>query len=344
MELQPLEWAGCEKMVGQSEPSGYVLKFISGKYQGGEFQLEKNKELIIGRSSELEMVLVEDMVSRHHAKITTTDDEVWIEDAGSTNGTFVNGEKITKVRLKEGDRILVGTSIIKLVFEESASYDRRSDSGQAMFNKHGGSGVGQQQRAQRSVPPTHHTQAGASLGVLSGMIDQVPLPDLLQLFGSSKKSGCLIINSNDAEGRVYLKEGRVYAAVVDGQANVSMEKSFYRMMAWTTGTFLLDTSIEEHFENAINESVESLMMEGMRILDEIHNIGPDVPEMTAQLRLPVPLVPPLRNLTPELLDTLQLVHNYRRVETVLNKSLATDLETLQDVVYLMRNDYLVEDQ
>ena len=40
------------------------------------------------------MVLVEDMVSRRHAKISSTDQEVYIQDMGSTNGTFVNGEKI----------------------------------------------------------------------------------------------------------------------------------------------------------------------------------------------------------------------------------------------------------
>ena len=40
---------------------------------------------------------------------------VLIEDLGSTNGTFVNGEKVKQARLKEGDRILIGTSILKLV-------------------------------------------------------------------------------------------------------------------------------------------------------------------------------------------------------------------------------------
>jgi len=69
-------------------------------------------------------------------------------------------------------------------------------------------------------------------------------------------------------------------------------------------------------------------------------MGKDLPDMLAHLQIPIPLVPPLRNLTPELLDTLQLVHNYNRVETVLNKSLASDVETLQDIVYLIRNDYL----
>ena len=69
-----------------SSEEGYVLKFISGKYQGGEFPLEMETEIIIGRSSELDMVLVEDMVSRRHARITSFHGNLMIEDFGSTNG------------------------------------------------------------------------------------------------------------------------------------------------------------------------------------------------------------------------------------------------------------------
>src|SRR4026208_562560 len=92
----------------------FALRFIAGRSQAGEFPLRMNREIIIGRSSDLDMVLVEDMVSRRHAKISSTDAEVYIQDLGSTNGTFVNGEKVSRSRLQEGDRILVGTSIIKM--------------------------------------------------------------------------------------------------------------------------------------------------------------------------------------------------------------------------------------
>src|ERR1700733_5414197 len=105
----------------------WALRFISGKYQGGEFPLRPHREIIIGRSSELDMVLVEDMVSRKHAKITTDDKAVTIQDLGSTNGTFVNGEKVRKVELKDGDRILIGTSIIKMVFVEGDATNNLSE-------------------------------------------------------------------------------------------------------------------------------------------------------------------------------------------------------------------------
>jgi FixJ family two-component response regulator len=54
----------------------------------------------------------------------------------------------------------------------------------------------------------------------------------------------------------------------------------------------------------------------------------------------MPLIPPLRDLTPEELDVLQLAFNYGHVETVLNKSLATDLETSEILVKLLKAGYL----
>ena len=74
-------------------------------------------------------------------------------------------------------------------------------------------------------------------------------------------------------------------------------------------------------------STEALLMEAMRQLDEVRRLGPDMPPMSSQVSMSVPLIPPLRDLSPDELDVLQLCHNYGHVETVLNKSLASDLET-----------------
>src|SRR5688500_13180966 len=94
----------------QAEPK-FALRFISGKYQGGEFPIGEGQEIVIGRSSDLDMVLVEEMVSRKHARIALQNGVINIEDLGSTNGTFVNGEKVQKGTLREGDRVLIGTNI-----------------------------------------------------------------------------------------------------------------------------------------------------------------------------------------------------------------------------------------
>ena len=69
-----------------------------------------------GRAIQTDIPLDDEAVSRRHARISWNGMGYVVRDLGSTNGTFVNGEKISgRARLSEGDRILVGTSIIKVV-------------------------------------------------------------------------------------------------------------------------------------------------------------------------------------------------------------------------------------
>jgi len=81
-------------------------------------------------------------------------------------------------------------------------------------------------------------------------------------------------------------------------------------------------------------------MEGMRQLDEFNRIREDLPGLGARISVSSPLLPPLRDLKPEALDVMQLAHNYGVFETVLNKSLATDLETAEILLKLIKGSYL----
>jgi hypothetical protein len=87
-------------------------------------------------------------------------------------------------------------------------------------------------------------------------------------------------------------------------------------------------------------STEGILMEGMRQLDEIRRLGPDMPPMHATISLAMPMIPPLRDLSPEDLDVLQLAYNYGHTETILNKSLASDLDTSLILVKLLKSGYL----
>ena len=72
-------------------------------------------EFIIGRAPDCQMVIPSAAVSRRHARVRRREREVMIEDLGSSNGTFVNGEKISAAKaLKDGDRISFGT--VELIF------------------------------------------------------------------------------------------------------------------------------------------------------------------------------------------------------------------------------------
>jgi hypothetical protein len=300
--------------------NGYALRFISGKYQGGEYPLPTNREIVVGRSSELDMVLVEDMVSRRHAKIIVSDDQIVIQDLGSTNGTFVNGEKIKRAKLNEGDRILIGTSIIKLVAADPAS-----------------TGASLQKMEQQAR--TRSTQART----MSGSIDEVPLPDLMQLFSTSKKSGVLVVRTDDAEGKLFLEKGAIVFASVNDQEEVPPLKSLIRILTWEHGTFDMDPAVERAFPTKLEMSTEGILMEGFRQIDELRRIAGELPAHHALLALAKPVVPALRDLSPEELDVVQLVINYGTVETILNKSLASDLDTSEVLLKLLKRGYIRAD-
>lgn len=310
--------------------ANWVLKFISGKYQGGEFPLEEGEEYSIGRSSESSLVLVEDMVSRHHARLFVDNDEVHLNDLGSTNGSFVNGERVKDVILQKGDRILFGTSIIKLVRIEDA--DHPTERTQRP------SGASPAASSSSTTNPSQYTTKATVAGAISGLLEEVSLPDLLQLFSTSRKSGVLRIEG-ERMALVHLRDGRVIYCEIEG-SDMPPEKAAYRVMTWTAGTFVLEPPQEREFDEEIDMSTEALMMEAMRLMDEMDNIRSGMPDPATVLQIRQPLVPPLRSLTPELLDTLQLVVNYGKVETVLNKSLASDLETMQDIGYLLKHNYV----
>lgn len=66
-------------------------------------------ELVIGRSQEADIFLSDRRVSSRHARIYLKEDHFFLEDLGSTNGTFVNGLPIkTPYRLEIGDKITIG--------------------------------------------------------------------------------------------------------------------------------------------------------------------------------------------------------------------------------------------
>ncbi len=300
----------------------YALRFISGKYQGGEFPLRADKEILIGRSSELDMVLVEDMVSRKHARITIAGDAVTIADLGSTNGTFVNGEKVKQSRLKEGDRILIGTSILKLIVQDAGAKPMEAHEARSKLDA-----IGAAERPRG--------------GAMAGRLEEVPLPDLLQLFQTSKKTGMLVVQSGGHDGRIYLRQGRSIYATIDGNRDVAPAKSFFRMILWDRGSFSLDPLPEgETFPQELEGSTEALLMEGLRQLDELRRIEKELPSRSTGLLVAMPLVPPLRELNAVQLDVLQLIYNYGSTAVILDRSPHSDYETSAALLSLLKKDYI----
>ncbi len=85
---------------------------------GKELQVGK-KPVLIGRSKEASFRLTDRMISRRHCIIKPTRDEYYeVEDVGSSNGTYVNEERISKKILVSGDKIRVGETIVKFHYKD----------------------------------------------------------------------------------------------------------------------------------------------------------------------------------------------------------------------------------
>jgi pSer/pThr/pTyr-binding forkhead associated (FHA) protein len=94
-----------------------VLRVVGGKHNGREIKLTVPK-FIIGRGEGTHLRPSSDLVSRHHCAISVQEGEVIVEDMGSRNGTFVNGEKLTAPHVaRSGDTVRVGRLQFEVVLD-----------------------------------------------------------------------------------------------------------------------------------------------------------------------------------------------------------------------------------
>ena len=317
----------------------FALRFISGKYQGGEFPLEENRDVVVGRSSDLDMVLVEEMVSRKHAKLRLRGGRVDIEDLGSTNGTFVNGERISQANVGEGDRILIGSNILRVVTVGRAV----SVPGQA--ENLGQTAVTETSPSSNSVRRVRRAKGETGTDVrMSGDLQEIPLPDLLQLFGTSKKDGVLLVDTGVSVGRIVIKKGVLHHASLSldgGDAEpLPPLKAIYRMVGWSSGVFELDPPEEADAEEPIDLSVQAVLMEAFRQKDELAQLQSKLPSWEAELRLPDPLTAKLTELEETQLNVWQMAINRRSVGATLDTSPLSDLDTATALAMLCRDGYL----
>ena len=75
--------------------------------------------LVVGRDAAVDLVLVHGSVSRQHAEFVKSPEGYSIRDLGSTNGSFVNGERVQENRLRSGDTVQIGCFIFKFLSANS---------------------------------------------------------------------------------------------------------------------------------------------------------------------------------------------------------------------------------
>lgn len=89
------------------------LRVLAGPYQGQVFNFTQADTFLIGRTTDSHLYLPEDrFFSRHHCLLEITPPHCRLRDLGSTNGTFVNGQRVAEADLKNGDQIQGGETVL----------------------------------------------------------------------------------------------------------------------------------------------------------------------------------------------------------------------------------------
>lgn len=90
----------------------FTLRVVKGMPSGGTYRVRG--EMRVGRTSQCDIFLVDPSVSRTHALLDVRDGNLIVRDAGSSNGTYVNGERVQLRALRAGDLIAFGKTEMRV--------------------------------------------------------------------------------------------------------------------------------------------------------------------------------------------------------------------------------------
>jgi diguanylate cyclase (GGDEF)-like protein len=111
---------GIKDLTGALTSRQASLIVITGSAVGKMFKVSQ-EPMFIGRGKDCEIVLTDEGISRQHARVEQDGHgNVAIVDLNSTNGTYFNGNRITRHLLRDGDKVQIGsTTILKFSFQDS---------------------------------------------------------------------------------------------------------------------------------------------------------------------------------------------------------------------------------
>src|ERR1041385_7262168 len=100
------------------------LKVLAGPYKDRVFCFTQPDTFLIGRTADSHLYLPDDrFFSRHHCLLEITPPRCLLRDLGSTNGTFVNGRKVSEADLQSGDQIQGGATVLQVEVVSGATTD-----------------------------------------------------------------------------------------------------------------------------------------------------------------------------------------------------------------------------
>ena len=127
MTQPPSQRPPSDRPEGREPPRRAFVVVLAGDRMGEMVELDPNYTTV-GRGLTATVRINDEGISRTHAAVTVDKGVYYLSDAGSTNGTFANGERVDKYPLREGDKIQLGAaSVLRFTFHEDTDDDLQRD-------------------------------------------------------------------------------------------------------------------------------------------------------------------------------------------------------------------------
>ena len=207
--------------------------------------IDPKRDIVIGRSPQCDLPVDSKGASRCHAAIRTLGDRRLVRDLGSTNGTYVNGMRLTQEReLSEGDRIEIGDVAVTYCRVEGTVPQAASPI------------TDETVVIRRERPP--------SSTALRGDLKSFPAFAVLQVLELGAQTGCLTIEADAGDARLWLRDGSPIHAEHGGLDGFDAAIALTRTDA---GRFHFEPYVVPE-RVTIEATVTHVLMEASRLADE----------------------------------------------------------------------------
>jgi len=181
------------------------LKVTGGPYKGRIFSFAQHDSFLIGRNPEAHLCLPDDRYfSRNHCLLEMNPPHSFLRDLGSTNGTFVNGQRVKDAYLNNGDRIQCGETILVVEVTAEDLSETTQDSGlpqRPVLVMVECQNCGRREQAQASAPDEHLTFLCEDCRIeLKRSPQAIPGYDMVKLLGRGGM-GSVMLGRDQRTGR-----------------------------------------------------------------------------------------------------------------------------------------------
>lgn len=166
---------------------------------------------------------------------------------------------------------------------------------------------------------------------IEGNLQQLAIPDLLQILAMNKRTGRLNLTRGSDRGEIHVADGRPVNAKM---GNVEGDKALFRLLMWTEGSFAFMPNAPPS-RPRIQRAMDEALMEGMRHADEVSRLIPSLPPRNARIHLAADADLP-KDQHPVTAEVVDLLRQPRPVADVIDLAQATDLDVMTVLSTLMQ--------